>query len=108
MRVAKSNRQISGQPVREEILYFVTAEANSVQFGAVCSVLKGSRSYRFFKKSGPHWQYDVFNYEANPFSVLPSSDLGAIKEMMATGKARVDEKGELRPINDSSAGTQPE
>lgn len=99
IKIAKTNRHKSGEPVRDDILYFLAAEANYVQYVAVCSVLRGAKSYRFFKKTGPHWQYDVFNYQANPFSVLPYSDLDAIKEIVATGKAKVDEKGKLRPIS---------
>lgn len=101
MKLAKANRKKSGAAVKEEVHYFITAEVNSMQFGAVCSVLQGLRNYRFFKKTGAQWKYDVHNYPENPFSVLPYSELEAIKEMMAVGKAKIDDDGKLRPINDA-------
>lgn len=93
------------------LLYFVTARSNGTEFVAVCNARGtgaetsngGNKSFHFYKKSGDRWLYDVPSYPANPFSVLPYDDLDEINEIIASGKAKVDEAGKLKPMIRCSA-----
>ncbi len=58
-----------------------------------------TKAFNFTKKSGDRWQYDVPSYPANPFSVPPYDDLDEINEVIASGKAKVNEAGKLKPID---------
>lgn len=107
LQARKARRQKGQRPHVSDLSYFVTARSNGTEFVAVCNTRGtgaedsngGNKSFQFYKKSGDRWQYDVPSYPANPFSVLPYDDLDEINEMIASGKAKVNEAGKLKPID---------
>lgn len=68
------------------------------EFLAVSTTLQGLNTYRFFRKSGDDWLYDVPNSAKNPFSVIPYNDLTAIKAMVGSGKAKLNPDGKLTAV----------